>query len=368
MKHHSRTSKFRTPSLFTHILCLTLSLSFVIVPVVPVISPAQANSPNPIESAIPSEQPLSTPENLDVFKLLKQHKSELFKGPFDLDVRSITWDRPNDGESFRILFQGKPVLSFDIPNLAIERIGNYLVILEKDAYVESQQHQNISFIDLDAYRLNIGKTEIPVFRIPVKSDSPAISMRDFASRITPKAFSAYSEVQQLAVNITANLLNPKTYSDIGPVVDEFAQAFEHAVEVQGKAMESQATTSKSYGDEYKKMSEAIFDSKLREHTPPSLTNSVLSIQETMCSQRKLSTRMQLLWARMSLPAPEAPAQIKMGLTMVASGMFSEGLSHLVYHPSFKKGLIALPFVGLGITGAILRTLLFRLRKPFFISS
>lgn len=122
---------------------------------------------------------------------------------------------------------------FGLPIQSIAHVGPYVVFTHADAYDAATGTQYLLFLDLDSYQGNLGNDEIPVFRLPLKIDQPLQSMavRNGRLMINDKwsvergYFKQASEMQKIAFNLTANMVNAESWAQVLPVVDSVQEYF-----------------------------------------------------------------------------------------------------------------------------------------------
>ncbi len=76
----------------------------------------------------------------------------------------------NSRYTFQISYQGQTLHTFSNNIQWISFFGPYLVFMEGSQVYENKS--NLSFIDLNYFRSAIGRTVLPIFRIPISTDSP----------------------------------------------------------------------------------------------------------------------------------------------------------------------------------------------------
>ncbi len=141
---------------------------------------------------------------------------------------------------------GKAFHRFEFPILDARRVNDTIVVLEPGTYHEETGVQNYQIVDLEAYEALLGRDPVPVFRVPVKTGSAQSSIAPMADGIQAGAvpvpgrvLHTFSEVQQTGFNMAASLADPALYESAGPLVDQFSEYFDTAVDLQGADMREQ---------------------------------------------------------------------------------------------------------------------------------
>ncbi|MDE0120052.1 MAG: hypothetical protein OXM55_08620 [Bdellovibrionales bacterium] len=104
-----------------------------------------------------------------------------------------------------------------------------------------EQKANLSFIDLNYFRTAIGKTGLPIFRLPMAMDSldkaeilnPQITITDKELsigknyKITKTQLDAFAHIQHLVFNVLVSLLSIDRYErDMIPFFKDISQTVE----------------------------------------------------------------------------------------------------------------------------------------------
>lgn len=187
---------------------------------------------------------------LDSFRLLEQtltpNKTRLGKVkilPRDLYLHLVTSDGTSqvsasvsdfplealalpEGTHLELHFEGAALhtFNFDVKQALI--IGRFIVFTENGAYNPETGVENIYFLDLDAYETLIGKTAIPIHRIPVKTGAEGARLSILSGilhvGVVPVAMDAlqiFSDAQQRHLNAVSILVDPARYVELTPLVD-----------------------------------------------------------------------------------------------------------------------------------------------------
>lgn len=271
---------------------------------------------------------------------------------------------------------------------AVAFLGHHLVFIEPELFHAERRVQYISFVDLDFFEKQIGVQELGVFRFPIHADVPVTSLRieDGMLKIGTETLSVpmlekFSQIFQVAWNCTAAALETGGEH----LAQAFTEYFEKNLSLSAQAMESQLTRSIQFQETLRKIhteqrqrieaaavagpnagnlrraasaQEKLVPSQIEAfqgvfaqfEKSAEVERMMGEITEHASAERSLLTRMQLLWAWMSLPRPMAAPSIQKALAMVAAGMGSdreterqsllkEGARHLVSHKYARRGAV-----------------------------
>lgn len=255
------------------------------------------------------------------------------------------------------LLTGRTVLFLDFPTLGTQVFaGRYLVWLEPKT-------QEIQFMDLKAYENNLGRTSVPVFKIRLNAQA---SLSGLASqfekgsewlqvgpfRLSSDIFKFYSELQQVAFQFTANLVDPDSYSDLGELTDDFERYFRRATEVASDSLVQQVETLDANPIHGLTVASDLKNRLLqieKLNDSEAIRSALVSAQKQAEVERKLGARLQLLWQRLTLPNRDAPAKISQALAMVRAGSVQGGLREILQKPAVRYGL---PLASAALLGAV----------------
>jgi hypothetical protein len=118
--------------------------------------------------------------------------------------------------------------------LAVTVYGDFLVFIEKNHYSHSEKKFLVSFVDLGYFAPALGKTNLPIFRIPVHAESDVLSKFEINSGLLnindfklseSMIREGFSEPQRLAFNITSALSDPKDVATLMPFAERLMDSF-----------------------------------------------------------------------------------------------------------------------------------------------
>jgi hypothetical protein len=276
-----------------------------------------------------------------------------------------------------------------LPVKALTTFGPYVVFVHNDSFDQATGTQYLSFIDLSAYGPALGRAEIPVFRLPLVTDTPITNLEVRNKKLIVggqkslgvEAFLAASELQQAAFNITSNLVDPKDIADVIPYIDSiqsyFSQVIKEEIEDSSKAGQSTVQAQvlyKELGEQIK--TQILQNKKLNEFANGKkeiqasdedvaslskemqgvlttysqglqksavLNNRLSKVSERMSNSRKFRARVQMFFNRVMSPAPNASLKVKRALLMVGAknNMNSGGFwSFLMDRPYLHSAMFA----------------------------
>lgn len=138
---------------------------------------------------------------------------------------------------FQFRAKDRVIHKFHIPTSTIASFGPYLIFTHPDSYDATTGIQYLSYIDLMSYSPSLGKSDIPVFRLPLQlgeqSTQLSVAKRQLTINgkysIPVEAFAAASEIQRAAFNITANLVDPAQLAELTPYIQSLEKYVEKIV-------------------------------------------------------------------------------------------------------------------------------------------
>lgn len=154
--------------------------------------------------------------------------------------------------SFNLSYQGQVLHEFKNNISSIVAVGRYLVFLEPSRTSPSLGLVNLSFIDLDFFHSALGKTVLPIFRVPVKlgeaaarapgglriqATSEGVQIDD--KLISLEVFEFFSWMQQLAYNTTVSLVDARFYSSTSKVLESMITEFDRSLVENAQNMKGQ---------------------------------------------------------------------------------------------------------------------------------
>jgi len=250
---------------------------------------------------------------------------------------------------FELHYRNQKILESRFPVKSVARFGDFLVFIEEGAWLSSLPEadrskvgvekgiQYLSFIDLKQYSLMFGQSQStpPVFTLPVGATGETTSLIEAGEmlllqsqdgqtvRVPHTILETWSrKIYGLAIDVTARLLTPTTYSTMGGVVEELEAYFKEAMDE--AAMVEAPEQLQAAREIRKQLVEKI---KARKFSPESIKNDEgvkAGIEQTgksLVLQRKVATRLRLLWQRISFPAPiESAKTVKESLALAAFGL------------------------------------------------
>lgn len=148
------------------------------------------------------------------------------------------------------LVKDKSILHvFGVQSQVVSTFEQFVVFTHTDSYDSATGTQYLSFLDLGTYNGLIGNEEIPVFRLPLKIDEAirSLTIRDGRLVLNEKFyiektfFEQASDLQQVAFNLQANLINPDSWAKVLPLVDSVQEYSKKSIaqELKSKADELQ---------------------------------------------------------------------------------------------------------------------------------
>jgi hypothetical protein len=183
-----------------------------------------------------------TAHPLDQFRLLEQNITPLTKA-IDIDDLEIIIDNQtysikdlkglsfNEGKKLSFAFKGKVFQTFSFHIFSIAFTDDQLAFTTTKSFFPDRNIQNLSVIDFAAFNANLGKTELPIFRLPVTSNEvsyvKAVGNEFMVGDVQiPRAlFYEFTQAQFSSFHILSNLLNPETYISTIPLADKFYESF-----------------------------------------------------------------------------------------------------------------------------------------------
>ena len=292
---------------------------------------------------------------------------------------------------FELSYRNRKILESRFPVKAISRFGDFLVFIEEKAYVSSIPEaeralvtsesgiQYLSFIDLKQYSMMFGRSQStpPIFTLPVAANGEVTGFVDAGADLVLESAGGKSvrlphtiletwsrEIYGLALDVSARLLTPGTYSTIGGVIEELELYFKEAMDEAAMVeVPEQAIAARRIREQ---LVEKI---KARRFSPETIQNDEgvkAGIEQTgksLVLQRKVSTRLRMLWQRLSFPAPiESAKTIKESLALAAYGLthwnqkgaasIKEGTLQLLDHRYAKIAIrLGVPVASAAMLGA-----------------
>ena len=264
-----------------------------------------------------------------------------------------------DSCRFTLSSKGRALNQFHLPAQAIATLGPYLVFVHENSYDAEGGIQYLSFLDLSTYGASIGNSDIPVFRLPIVADAPVKSLKvesqnlvlDSGRKIPLEKFMLASEIQQVAFNISANLVDPDSLVTIVPYIDslqtmmtkvmsdeladargENAQIGQAKVlfETLGKNLINEVKADRRFADyasglklspEELKGLPDVLQKALSSYSAGVNKSSVLgqrltNVAKRVSNSRLMRTKLQSFFNRITSPVPNGSLKVKRALVMV----------------------------------------------------
>lgn len=249
---------------------------------------------------------------------------------------------------------------------------SYLIWLEKGS-------DRARFIDLRFFEPALGKTALPVYKIPIaikenrtlKWDGQKLTVANIPMPLG--AMEAFAQMNQVAFNTTVNLLDLEAFGSTSVYLEKFQQVFREVMEthqptlpsgeeIQGQFADfeknlnrqfdllekNQAAKKDAEAENVKKSLVQTAENEMTDvHHSEFLADKVYpKIRQQIVGQRKLTTRMGLLWAKLSIPRPLGGAVIAQALAMVQTGeleksgmLTKERLIELMHNRTLRWGAL-----------------------------
>jgi hypothetical protein len=234
-----------------------------------------------------------------------------------------------------------------IPSVAGALVyGDYLVFIEKNNYAKSSKSFVISFIDLAYFVQALGKTNLPIFQIPIHTNSDALTkfeiengmlaINDF--KLNEQMIrEGFAEPQRIAFNMTAAALEIRNFQEMDPFLEKLVTSF--------------VSTSKINQSEQEKLNQLINGTTPYDNDLNKIVNSIAT--ENSKTQTLIGS-ISGLFFQLSAPRPLGATNIIAALVHTAKGLRSkkwsqtkEGLTQLSQQRLVKWGgpIVAAAFLG-----------------------
>jgi len=228
--------------------------------------------------------------------------------------------------------------------------GQYLVYVERNSFNKETGVQNIKFIDLKYFRVNIGNAPLPVFTLPVKAESQAKSfsiengyLKIGEQKLSHPQIDILSKTQRVVFNVNAALVDPATYDNAKPLIEEIGHFFATTMKGQEALMQDQMSKALSaeglldqvtgnlksvenlnYDSSKELITKALEDKKITDAEYEQIkialdANIDLKASNTaLHASRKLMTRINLLVRFLIKPRPEGAPNVFRALLISAT--------------------------------------------------
>ncbi|MEK7692152.1 MAG: hypothetical protein AAB425_14145, partial [Bdellovibrionota bacterium] len=156
------------------------------------------------------------------------------------------------GGRVELWYQDTLIQSLNVDAKSVGFLGDYLVFIKKDQFVPLDPGpygiQVVHFVDLKYFDRAIGRNELPVFRMGLKTDGPVSALSAHgdvlvagSGEITPAALKKFSEVQQWGFNLAVAMVDPAFQSVHGAASEAFLQTLDAAFQYAGESNDLAAT-------------------------------------------------------------------------------------------------------------------------------
>jgi len=325
----------------------------------------------------------STRHSLDTWRLLDQtvHAGKNSKKFNYINPQSVQFEI--NGEGHVLLYNGHELFhDFEFTALDAKFFGHYLVLVESEGFIKSTGIQNILFIDFSFLKSALGKTQLPVFRIPILTHQPVVSLKVNSPALKPQVlelqtqseptllnqnvFKAFSEVQQVAFNMNVNLLDPKTFEGSSYLLESFTEYFDKATQLAGDSVLKQTYNTEASQEYFNQWGQSLVKSaqyqrdviksqlklpinEVTEATKKfeasiAFHSTLSNISENLKNSRRMINRLALLTARLSVPRPQDSVIVIKSLAILGGGLLKanrdqmqEGFRELIHHKYFRRG-------------------------------
>ncbi len=167
--------------------------------------------------------------------------------------------------TMRLSYQGQVLNEWQNNLTAVATFGQYLVFIEPGKTNVEQGIVNLTFVDLDFFERAVGRTVLPMFRLPVKVGVDAArdveklkfevthqGLRVGEQNINSEVFEFFSWMQQMAFNTTVSLTDPQFYDSTAKVVNSLIEEFDTALDTTAQELSGQMERAGVSMDMYKK--------------------------------------------------------------------------------------------------------------------
>lgn len=144
---------------------------------------------------------------------------------------------------FQLSYQGQVLNDFQNNVISMAVFDRYLVFLEPGHTHREKGIVNLSFIDLAFFESAVGRTVLPIFRLPIKVSDAAMADVDHmqleatakglkvdGSFVNSEVFGFFSWMQQMAFNTTVSLTDEKFYDSTSKVLNSLIEHFDTALD------------------------------------------------------------------------------------------------------------------------------------------
>ncbi len=236
-----------------------------------------------------------------------------------------------NGSQFALAYQGERILELSIPiHSAVFHQGR-LYFLESGRPDPQTGLLELSFIDLNYFASALGRTQLPIFRIPLKLNGEAFNLGREGDRLRVGREAIPNEyldhmagLQQVAWNLNVSFVNPKELEAATETLNDFGFYFDRSLELAGNDVTEQMARvgqfEKFKADSLQNLKTSLEQTKSAEGINPELKKVFSSIAENHQNQRKLFARMGRLWGKLSLPQPMGAPSVVEGFRLISQGL------------------------------------------------
>ena len=312
--------------------------------------------------------------NPEKIKIEITDESEKTIDSLDRNGKRIFKMDSNKNYSFKISYKDTVIHTFLHKIKWIALLDNYIVFSQPDH--SSKKSPPISFIDLEYFSSALGKTTLPIFKIPFDSKSKkkqsfSIDLHETGLKINSKTitseeFSFFSKLQQMAFSTMVSLVDPSTYSDVKPILKDMVNVYSESFEDSNSSLISSFNNEKK--DSYETLKQFLQESlylkektgaaqdvtgpygifleatrelkkeegrevmkKFSEHLDKdkAFQSALLDTFQTKELQQKMSQRLLIFLAQITSPRPLGAPKIRTALAMIANSanpMLNRGAS------------------------------------------
>lgn len=154
--------------------------------------------------------------------------------------------------SFRLSYQGQTLNDFQNNFTSVAVYNRYLVFIEPGRTFRDHKILNLSFIDLDFFQSAVGRTVLPIFRLPISVSDEALrdpgkleleatsmGLKVDGRFINSEVFEFFSWMQQMVFNITASLTDDNFHESTSKVLGSMLEHFDVALDQTAKSLDEQ---------------------------------------------------------------------------------------------------------------------------------
>ncbi len=249
--------------------------------------------------------------------------------------------------------RGNSLHKFARPVSSVMFYGKYLVYIETDSLARISETGTlpIRFIDLEYFKANLGNAPLPVFTLPLKTETVperfSIENGLFKvgeTNISYPQFSIVGQNQTMAFNTNVALVDSNTAANVQPLIGELIRHFGESMKQQGELFASQIESSMGGFDFVEQsvadlnarsqvpvdqiqeiMEAALSDGKISDEEYARLeqymqvNNDLTQANESARVARKLFTRISLVWRTLIHPRPTGSRTILKSMITLAVG-------------------------------------------------